>query len=78
MTEQIEAAASKTFILHVRFAPDGTVMEIGERPAGLGAQAWFERLSNLPNVHFEALSGGRGVFRLSTDEFEAVKAATLQ
>ena len=78
MTEQTEVAVEKTFILHVRFAPDGSVMEIGERPTSLGAQAWFDRLSNLPNVKFEALSGGRGVFRLSTDEFEAAKAATLQ
>lgn len=32
-------------MIHVLFAPDGSVTEIDECPADLTAQAWFDRLS---------------------------------
>ena len=38
--------ASNATVIHVRFAPDGSVTEIGERPASLTAQQWFDRLSD--------------------------------
>ena len=69
---------TRSVIIHVRFAPDGTVTEIGERPASLTAQQWFGKLTEKAGSTFETLSGGRGVFRLSGDEIEAVKAAELQ
>lgn len=68
---------SKT-IIHVRFAPDGTVFEIGERPLSLSADQWFAKLSEKAGSAFETLSGGRGVFRLTGDEIEALKASALQ
>lgn len=36
---------SNAVLIHVRFAPNGAVVEIGERPAGTSAQEWFNRLS---------------------------------
>lgn len=75
MTEQAESAALTKLILHVRFSPDGAVKEIQDRPPELGAQQWFDRLSNVPNVTFETLSGGRGVFRLTAAEIESAKPA---
>jgi hypothetical protein len=65
-------------IIHVRFAPDGSVTEIGERPASLTAQQWYNRLSERAGTVFQALSGGRGVFRLTQDQVEAFKSAALQ
>jgi hypothetical protein len=69
---------TKTIIIHVRFAPDGTVTEIGERPASLTAQQWHDRLAEKAGIAFEALSGGRGMFRLSPDQVESFKSVALQ
>ena len=64
-----------TTMIHVRFAPDGTVFEIGERPPALSAQQWFTKLSEKHATQFQALAGGRGLFRLAPDAVEALKAA---
>ena len=69
---------TNAIVIHVRFAPDGSVTEIGERPASLTAQQWFDRLSDKYAMDFQALSGGRGVYRVATEEVEALKAAALQ
>ncbi|MGO9675427.1 MAG: hypothetical protein ACLPSF_14880 [Methylocella sp.] len=72
-------ASSDKFLIHVRFAPDGTVTEISERPAVLGAQQWFDKLSSgAAGSSFQSLSGGRGVFRLTPDEIAAAKATAQQ
>jgi hypothetical protein len=70
--------SEKSNIIHVRFAPDGTVTEIGERPPSLSAKQWYNRLSEKAGTMFEALSGGRGVFRLSPEQLEALKGGALQ
>ncbi len=64
-------------VIHVRFAPDGSVTEIGERPENLSAQAWFNRLSLSAGNAYQSLSGGRGVFRIKRPEVETLKAAGL-
>lgn len=61
-------------MIHVRFAPNGTVVEIGERPAAIGAQEWFNHLSGTTTDSYESLSGGRGLFRLPREQFIAAKA----
>jgi len=64
-------------VIHVRFAPDGTVTEIGERPGSLSAQAWFNKLSLAAGMAYQSLSGGRGVFRLSRANVDSMKASAL-
>ena len=64
-------------MIHVRFAPDGTVTEIGERPQSLTAQQWFNRLSEEAGTSFLALSGGRGAFRLQPEVIAALKSRDL-
>lgn len=64
-------------MIHVRFAPDGSVTQIGERPTATAAQAWFNRLSEKAGMSYQALSGGRGVFRLPRSDVEALKTAAL-
>lgn len=60
-------------LIHVRFSPDGSVTEIGERPAAESAQAWFNRLTDRAGMRYQPLSGGRGLFRLRRDEVDALK-----
>ncbi len=62
-------------MIHVRFAPDGTVTEISARPADLTAQQWFNRLTENAGSHFAALSGGRGLFRLPPGVLDDVRAS---
>ncbi len=61
-------------LIHLRFAPNGTVVEISERPKVLSPQEWFNCLSEKAGNAYQSLSGGRGVFRLTADEVEALKA----
>lgn len=61
-------------MIHVRFAPNGTVVEISERPSGLSPQDWFNLLSDRAGMQYQALSGGRGVFRLTRTVLDTLKA----
>jgi len=61
-------------LIHLRFAPDGTVVEISERPKVLTPQQWFNVLSEKAGNVYQTLSGGRGVFRLTAEELEVFKA----
>ncbi|WP_257170748.1 hypothetical protein [Bradyrhizobium sp. SRS-191] len=64
--------------LHVRFAPDGTVAEISERPAALTPQQWFNKLSDAIGMKaYQTFAGGRGVFKVARDQIEALKAAAV-
>ncbi|ABQ37835.1 MAG: hypothetical protein E6614_15345 [Bradyrhizobium sp.] len=64
--------------LHVRFAPDGTVAEISERPAALTPQQWFNKLSEAIGMKaYQTFAGGRGMFKVARDQVEALKAAAV-
>ena len=61
-------------IIHVRFAPNGVVVEIGERPPPLNPQQWFDYLSErIGAAAYQAFSGGRGVFRTTREVVDALK-----
>ncbi len=60
-------------MIHVRFSPNGTVTEIGERPAAASAQEWFNHLSRSTSNCYESLSGGRGLFRVEKGQLDALK-----
>ena len=64
---------SSEIMIHVRFSPDGTVREISARPVTLSAQDWFNRLSNEAASAYQALSGGRGLFRLSAMQLQSLQ-----
>ena len=64
-----------TLIIHVRFAPNGTVVEIGERPQGLNPQEWFNLLCERAGTNYQTLAGGRGVFRLTRQEVDGLKGS---
>lgn len=70
--------SDKSVVIHVRFYPDGSVSEIGERPFSLSNQQWFDKLSNTYASDFMSLSGGRGAFKLTPEELDTVKAGALQ
>ncbi len=67
--------SEETVAVHVRFAPNGLVTEIGERPASLSPQEWFDRLSEKAAAHYKTYAGGRGLFRLPKSELTAIEAA---
>ncbi len=60
-------------MIHVRFAPNGTVTEISERPANASAQEWFNYLNRNTFDCYQVLSGGRGLFRLARERLDALK-----
>lgn len=60
-------------MIHVRFNNDGSVMEISERPLSASAQAWFNHLSRSTADCYQALSGGRGIFRLGREKVDELK-----
>lgn len=62
--------------IHVRFSANGSVTEIGERPSGMAAQDWFDRLTRAFGTSYQGLSGGRAIFRAERSELDALK--TLQ
>jgi hypothetical protein len=64
---------AENLIVHVRFAPNGRVVEISERPGGLDPHAWFDFLSDNAGDVYQTLAGGRGVFRLTREAIEALK-----
>lgn len=61
-------------VIHARFAPNGTVVEISERPEGLDPQAWFNFLAYRAADAYQALAGGRGVFRLDRASVDALRS----
>ncbi len=63
-------------IIHARFAPNGTVVEISERPTALAPHEWFNFLSEKAGQAYQTLAGGRGVFRLTRAEVDALKQQT--
>lgn len=67
---------SANVMIHVRFAPNGTVVEISERPPSLSPQDWFNCLSGKAGSVYQPLSGGRGVFRLSRSEVDAIRTGS--
>lgn len=75
MVEASESSEAKPVVIHTRFAPNGTVVEIGERPQGLTPQEWFDYLCNNTLDKYQALAGGRGVFRLTRAETDALRAS---
>jgi len=66
-----------TMMIHVRFGNDGSVVEISERPASLSPPEWFKALSEAAPNLYQALSGGRGVFRLGKDQLDAARAKVV-
>jgi hypothetical protein len=62
-------------IIHARFAANGSIAEIGERPSGLTPQEWFDFLSDkVGGETYQSLMGGRGIFRLTREQTDALKA----
>jgi hypothetical protein len=68
---------SENVIIHVRFAPNAAVVEIGDRPTELSPQDWFFFLSENAGNTYQPLSGGRGVFRLTRQDVDALKAKSV-
>jgi hypothetical protein len=64
---------SATVLLHVRFRPDTTILNIDECPAEMSNEEWFKRLCARAGGKFATRAGGRGFFRLTHVELETLK-----
>jgi hypothetical protein len=64
-------------MIHVRFSADGAVAEISARPASLSPQQWFNELSDAAPTLYQALAGGRGIFRLSPTQLDSIREKAL-
>ncbi len=64
---------SPTVLLHVRFRPDATILQIDERPAELTDEEWYKRLCARAGAKYATRVGGRGFFRLTRSELDALK-----
>ncbi|GLH75446.1 hypothetical protein SSBR45G_03540 [Bradyrhizobium sp. SSBR45G] len=65
-------AATEDVLIHVRFFPNSDINTIGEKPAGLTANQWYERLLDMARPHYQTFAGGRGFFRIPRPCFEAI------
>lgn len=61
-------------VLHLRFAADASVWLIDECPPELSGQQWFNLLCARFGDKYSTRAGGRGFFRLTRAELDAVKA----
>jgi len=68
----------KMVVIHSRAAPNGSIVEIGERPRGLSPQEWFNFLSQTAGDAYQAFAGARGIFRLDRDRLDALKAESVK
>ncbi|WP_316175419.1 MULTISPECIES: hypothetical protein [unclassified Bradyrhizobium] len=68
----IALAATEEVLIHVRFFPNSDINSIGEKPASLTANEWYERLLDMARPHYQTFAGGRGFFRIPRPCFEAI------
>jgi hypothetical protein len=72
--ESAAVAQNAPILLHVRFRPDTTVLKIDYCPSDLTPEEWFKRLCARAGGKFATRAGGRGFFRLTPAELEALAA----
>lgn len=74
VSESNEIKVENEVTVHVRFAPDGGVSEIGALPADATPQRWFNALSAHCANSFRALTRGRGIFVVASDKLSALQS----
>lgn len=69
--------SSAEVLIHVTFAPNATVTYITEQPAEVTPDDWFDFLTVKIGLQFQALSGGRGMFRSDRAAIDEYKVAVV-
>ena len=64
-------------LIHVTFAADGTVVSISSKPESSGPQQWFNFLTRHTTDCYQALSGGRGVFKVPAGQLHDLQNACV-
>lgn len=59
-------------MIHVRFHPNALVNTIDCCPEHLTAQQWYMHLALTAPSNYQVFAGGRGVFRIERNRFEAI------
>ena len=66
------AVGAEDILIHVRFFPSSEINSIGEKPAHLTADEWYNRLLETARPYYQTFAGGRGFFRIPRPRFEAI------
>jgi hypothetical protein len=66
---------SDSIQVRVSFRNDGAVIAVSPTPELMAPQAWFDHLTRAAGHAYRAYAGGRGVFTLTPEEYDAVKAS---
>lgn len=64
--------AVENVLIHVRFFANSEINSIGEKPANLTADAWYNLLLAKARPYYQTFAGGRGFFRIPRPSFEAI------
>ena len=68
---------TSAIMIHVTFAVDGSVVSINPKPEAAGPQQWFNFLTRHTTDCYQALAGGRGVFKVSAAQMQELQAACV-
>jgi hypothetical protein len=68
------AVAGDALLVHVRYWPSAMIWEIAACPNDLTKEEWLERLMARHGDRYETRMGGRGFFKLTRAELEALHA----
>lgn len=66
------AQSADEVLIHVRFQPNADVWTIDSCPEGVSPKAWYERLLAGAASCYQALSNGRGFFRIPAATFATI------
>jgi hypothetical protein len=69
--------SGSNILIHVRFRPDGEIWQITQCPETLTPGEWFKKLCARVGDKFQTRSGGRGLFRLSAEQLDALRTAQV-
>lgn len=68
------AQTAENVLIHVRFQPNAEVWTIDSCPEGVSPKAWYERLLAGAATYYQALSNGRGFFRIPASTYASITA----
>jgi hypothetical protein len=75
--EHVDRKSGSNILIHVRFRPDGEIWQITQCPETLTPGEWFKKLCARVGDKFQTRSGGRGLFRLSAEQLDALRTAQV-
>lgn len=70
-------AAQEEVLIHIRHAPNGSVLFIDRCPATMTAQQWRDYLLTEAGSYYQTFTGARGFLRLPRAVYDSLVAKVL-